>query len=275
MTNPYIFASSPYNTTTTSIDPSIVNQTVNPTINQTLNSNQPSYTNQSYYNNQPYYNGEGLYYRTKGKPTNRGYKQRELTGVGTETTLGFNSFIFGFIFGIILILIILIVLYSFRGLFFANVPIDYSICTNTDYYNDPAIALAQTELNARDILYVQDGTLFYKRVPSTRTCTPGPDQTVPINYPQYCLFERTSNNNSNNANLSNNDLGNTINDEPPAEGVCNINLGIGKTSGPAPHNTQASYQVDMWQTNVSATDNCRPVSGAELGRPLARWDPFP
>lgn len=188
-------------------------------------------------------------------------REPELTGVGTETTLGFGSFTFGIITGVVIILIILIILFAFRGLFFSDVPVNYPTCTSNEYYNDPALALAGTHLHASDILYVQNDRLFYKRVPITKTCVPGPDQTIGIEYPQYCLFERRADQTG-------------ISDTPP-EGECNINLGVGKTIGRAPHNTQASYTVKTWQTNVTAGSNCKPVSGAELGIPLARWDPFP
>jgi hypothetical protein len=185
-------------------------------------------------------------------------KQYDLKGVAMDATLGFGSFMFGLIVGILIILIILLFLYLFRVLFFSQVPTSYSTCTTEDYYNDPGQALANTGLHASDILYVQNGTLFYKRVPITRTCTPGADQTVSIPFPQYCLFER-------NTTIP---IGTTIED-----GDINDQLGIGRTNGVAPHNTQASYDVQTWMDQVSAASNCEPVSGAEYGRPLARWDP--
>lgn len=186
----------------------------------------------------------------------------ELVGVGTNTNFEYSSFIIGIIFGVILILIILLITYSFRGLFFAGVPTSYPTCTSNDYYNDPGVALANTSIHTSDILHVRDGKLYYRRVPITRTCIPGVDQTIRIEYPQYCMFDRSDTNNSNIANVS-----------PPEEGVCNLNIGVGRTNGPAPHNSQASYDVPIWSTSVSAIGDCRPVNDPIVGYPLARWNP--
>lgn len=217
-----------------------------------------------------------IIYTNHIKPSSTG--ECDLVGVGSETTLGPGSFTFGLIFGIVIILIIFIILYVFRGLFFSEIPTNYTTCTSNEYYNDPAIALAKTGVHANDILYVQNGQLFYKRVPITRSCVPGTDQTILINYPQYCLFERQF---VESANLDAKDNDTFVSDQqfsssnPPPDGFCNLKFGVGKTHGVAPHNTQASYMVQNWQTSVSAGPNCVPISGAEFGQPLARWDPFP
>lgn len=185
--------------------------------------------------------------------------------VGTDLTLGPGSFVFGLLVGVLILFIIFFMMYTFRVLFFANMPYDFPTCTATDYYATPGQALANTGLHATDILYVQNGTLFYKRVPQTLTCTPGSDQTIPISYPQYCLFARDP----------------ALTDQEREEflsGEITVNeiqqqLGVGRTNGVSTHNTQAAYSVEIWRDMVDAGVNCQPTSGAALGRPLVRWDP--
>jgi hypothetical protein len=198
-----------------------------------------------------------------GRPDN--IQECGLTAVGTEITLGMGSFAFGVMVGVIIISVILLIMYLFRVLFFSDVPTDYPTCNPSDYYLNPGEALANTGLHASDMLFVSDGKLFYKRVPQSRTCTPGQDQIVEVPFPQYCLFARDP----------------ALTDQQRQEflsGDITIDdirqeLGVGRTNGVSAHNTEAAYQVEIWREEVDAAANCQPVFGAALGRPLAKWDP--
>ncbi len=253
-----------------------------------------------------------------------GISECELGPVGTDLTLGVGSFLFGLIIGIIIVLIIFLLLFVFRALFFSDVPAPtVRTCTTNDYYNDPGPALAHTNLRASEILFVNDGKLFYKRVPRLNTsCFPGDDQTINIPFPQYCLFERTVPQNrtvtseQNVTNITgtnliatrtspsvegvidltrgvnnqvrgvnnqvrgvnnqvrgvNNQVERKLGSVIPPDGECNIRLGVGRTEGNPPQNVEAEYIVKPWNSSVLASVDCFPISGAESGIPLPRWD---
>lgn len=110
----------------------------------------------------------------------------------------FPSFIVGLIIGAVIILFIIWILYISRAFVFSNCNIQYPICTENDYYEDPSGAILNG-YNADDILFIAPDssgipTMTYERVPRVNTCTPSSvNQIVTVQYPQWCMFTDTAN----------------------------------------------------------------------------------
>jgi hypothetical protein len=100
----------------------------------------------------------------------------------------FPSFIIGLILGMIVMLTLIWIAYFTRTGAFINCPGQARVCTGEDYYNDPGEAIAKTGVTAGQILFIDNGRMYYKRVPKNGTCIPEGNQTVRIAYPQYCKF---------------------------------------------------------------------------------------
>jgi hypothetical protein len=102
------------------------------------------------------------------------------------------SIICGILIGFIIAAIFVAIMYSSRSAIFYFCPSASTSqeCLFDNYWSDPGNALAQnSSLTASDILFIDNNELMYKRQPKTALCTPNPlDQTVPIDYPQYCQF---------------------------------------------------------------------------------------
>lgn len=155
------------------------------------------------------------------------------------------SFFIGLIIGVIIMIIIVWIAYASRTFVFTYCASNAPICTGNDYYNDPGQALANGA-QLSDILFLNDqNEMFYKRVPATSSCVPGPGQTVEILYPQYCLFQ--------------------------IEGV--------PTEGRAPtlHNPVYVISGSTVTIDTSTTGSCIPNSGqaATSGVPELKWDATP
>lgn len=105
------------------------------------------------------------------------------------------SAIVGILLGTIISLAIVAIFWYTRSLMFSVCPVSQPACRSQDYLQDPGDALANGS-NINDILFLngdqEKPTLVYKRVPSTNTCTPSPsNQTVVVQYPQWCQFRTT------------------------------------------------------------------------------------
>ncbi len=167
-----------------------------------------------------------------------------------ESREGFDwhAFVIGAVVFLVIFVIFTIIIWWFRWLYFSDVPLGFRTCTSEDYYQSPGEALANTDILASDILFVKkendQDILFYKRVPKTKTCTPGNDQVVKVIYPQLCQFK--------------------TNDQ---------NIEIGKLVNKADHNPDGAYQIINSDTIVTAGRNCQPSDSSIMGTPLPRWDP--
>ena len=87
-------------------------------------------------------------------------------------------------------MIILFMMYrSNYGIFSYCVPFQPA-CTPSEYIDNPTNAL-RNGYNLNDILYIGSGStenvMYYKR-PINTPCSPGDNQVITINYPQYCNF---------------------------------------------------------------------------------------
>lgn len=104
------------------------------------------------------------------------------------------SLIVGMVIGAIIVIIIFWATYHTRTLIYTTCPADTPVCLYQDYWNDPGNALSQnTNLSPSDILYLDSGTMKYKRVAKTSTCVPSATtQTVTIENPEYCSFTTSS-----------------------------------------------------------------------------------
>lgn len=102
-----------------------------------------------------------------------------------------SSFLIGFLLGLLLMLILVWIAWFTRTAAFVNCPSTVRACVGDDYYNDPGEAIANTGVSASQILYVENGRLYYKRVPRNGTCAPEGNQIVRIAYPKFCSFSGT------------------------------------------------------------------------------------
>lgn len=153
----------------------------------------------------------------------------------------FPSLIIGFLIGLIVMLALFWFFYFARVLIFATCPLQTPFCTQKDYVNDPGQALTQGAV-LDDILFVQDNELFYKRVQANSACVPQDNQTIPIQYPEYCEF-------------SNGGMSEVWRQETPNGSV--YSNGRGRT--------------------VTTSGNCMPIAGQPFttGVPVVKWDPAP
>jgi len=166
----------------------------------------------------------------------------QVTGVdpGSGYHFSWSSFLIGLLIGMAILALLVWLAYSQRWLFFDQCIVSHPHCTNSDYYETPSDALRYTPVKTSDILHVRNGVLYYKRVPKQHNCTPGSDQSVPIEFPQVCDFTGTDGT----------DFEATI-------GMINMDF------------NQATYTSPGHM--VLSGPNCVPVTGAVSGVPVAKW----
>lgn len=98
----------------------------------------------------------------------------------------------GVLIGVIITIIIFWLIIWSRSFVMSYCPSNLVSCVGTDYFQNPGDAIAEGA-DVNTILYIQNGVLYYKRVPSNTSCVPNSEtQTVPIPYPEYCSFDVTS-----------------------------------------------------------------------------------
>lgn len=103
-----------------------------------------------------------------------------------------TSMVIGLLLGLIIAIIIFWILTWSRVFLYSTCPNGLVSCIGTDYFQNPGDAIAEGA-NVNDILFVQNGVLYYKRVPSNTNCVPNSTtQTVPVPFPEYCSFNVTS-----------------------------------------------------------------------------------
>lgn len=158
----------------------------------------------------------------------------------------FVSFTIGLLLGMIIMLVFVWIAYFTRSFLFTFCPVQTRACGAADFTNDPGDALAQNpQLTASDILFLDSNNhLFYKRVLRTTDCNPQ-NQTVFIEFPQYCSFSTT---------------GGTA--------------GIWKETA---FNSNI-YRPDGFSgPTITTSGSCEPVPGSQVvsGVPLVRWDANP
>lgn len=94
--------------------------------------------------------------------------------------------LFAFVMGCILMLLIFFVMYISEYGVFSYCVSAQPVCTPSEYINNPTNALREG-YQLQDILSVTGNTMRYKR-PINSPCSPGSNQIVTIDYPQYCNF---------------------------------------------------------------------------------------
>ena len=151
-----------------------------------------------------------------------------------------NATLVGFVMGMIITILLFWLLYDTRSFVFANCPVNQKQCSSADYYNDPGDAIANG-YSASDILTIVDGVMYYTRVPKNDDCTPGPNQTVQITNPQYCLFTPTTG-------------GNSV---------------VGKSVSFNNYN----YLLEGTSSSLTTNGNCIPQGSSYTGEPILEWNP--
>lgn len=144
----------------------------------------------------------------------------------------------GILMGMILMTIIFWILYHCRVLFYSNCPRQQRMCRSTDYFNHPTDSLLGGN-HLKDHLFMNKGELHYKRHLKSTDCSPGSDQIVKVEQPQYCTFYDVN--------------GNPI---------------IGK-------NVSGSMYVDVNNSyrSINTSNHCIPMSGESVisGEPKLQW----
>jgi hypothetical protein len=159
------------------------------------------------------------------------------------------SFFMGMIIGAIIIIVIIFLMILFKWLYYKEI-MENVLCRAEDYHVDVVEALNNTANNPSDILYEENGILYYKNVPIRgRNCYPRGDSKTIIEYPQFCKFERNTSGNLNNR------------------------IGTGKLTFISDLNQSAEYYVEEWQSTVETGIHCKPKNANEAyyGIPLAKW----
>jgi len=111
----------------------------------------------------------------------------------------FISFIIGLLLGMIFMLLFIWIAYFTRTFLFSYCASSARYCSSKDYFNNPGEALVHNpQLKASDILFITNKNnpngqeeMYYKRVLKDFDCTPQNNQTVYMQYPQYCSFSST------------------------------------------------------------------------------------
>lgn len=160
-----------------------------------------------------------------------------------------TSIIIGMLLGAIIVIILFWLLTWSRSFVYSTCPNNLVYCIGTDYFQNPGDAIAEGA-NVNDILFVQNGVLYYKRIPSNTNCVPNSvTQTVPIPFPEYCSFTMTSG-------------------QFP-----------GTYTGKNDQFNSPKYTFSLPDTSVVtvlSSKNCVPVTssptGVTSGTPLAQWD---
>lgn len=168
-----------------------------------------------------------------------------------NTYLNFGYFLIGLIIGMIILIIIVTILYATRVLWFSDCKIDNSTCTRQDYYNSPEIALQNGEnVNGNLFLNNIDGTsttgLFFRRIQKGEGCTPGPNQSILVPFPQQCMLTTNGNN----------------------------QMVYRRTARPDDKSLTLEYSNTNLASLVDLGPNCTPspTSGFTSGVPIPRWD---
>jgi|SRR5579871_2242233 len=99
-------------------------------------------------------------------------------------------FVIGILIGMIIMTIIFWILYATRTLFYTNCPYQQRMCRSVDYFNHPTEALKGGN-TLTDHLNINNNQIHYKRHLKSTDCTPGHDQVVKVDHPQYCIFYDT------------------------------------------------------------------------------------
>ena len=160
------------------------------------------------------------------------------------------SLVIGLIIGMIIMLIIVWLIAASNSFIFSHCPSTFVSCVGTDYFQNPGDAIAEGA-SASNILFIQNGVLYYKRVPDNTNCVPNSEtQTVPIPFPEYCSFDVTS-------------------------GLYSGNSYTGKNS--AFNSPKYSFSLpDGSLVTVLSGKNCVPITSSPAivtaGTPVAQWN---
>jgi hypothetical protein len=158
---------------------------------------------------------------------------------------GWAIFAVGFLLGVILTLIFVWITYATRTFIFTNCVTSTPPCLGADYYNDPGEAIAHG-YKANEILQIDMDIMYYKRVQKVRDCVPENNQTIHIEFPQYCTM--------NNADHS-------------IEGTWKQTI----------YGSNIYEPVGFSGQTVTTNGNCVPMVGYSVtqGVPQLKWDPTP
>lgn len=96
------------------------------------------------------------------------------------------ALIIGFILGVLGSILVVFIMYRAGVGLFSSPQGGRIECRSVQYIEDPSVALREG-YQFDDILSFVNGNILYKRPPRD-VCTPGSNQTVTIQYPQYCIF---------------------------------------------------------------------------------------
>lgn len=117
------------------------------------------------------------------------------------------SAVVGILIGVAIGLFIVWLLYITRAFVFSTCAVQYPVCSAQDYYENPGDAILNGS-NIDNILFITPSssnvdTMVYLRQPKVNTCTPSSaNQTVVVQYPQWCEFTDTASNKYQAENLS-------------------------------------------------------------------------
>ena len=110
-----------------------------------------------------------------------------------ESVFNLPSFLIGLFLGMIILIIVWWVCFITNTFVFQYCPTETPLCGGVQYFNNPGDALGNDRgLTAGNILYIENGVMFYQRVPATNNCSPSIGQTIQIDKPQYCNFKDTN-----------------------------------------------------------------------------------
>lgn len=157
----------------------------------------------------------------------------------------FISFLIGLLLGMILMLLLVWLSYFTRSFLFSYCPLQVPYCAGADYFNNPGEALSNGS-QIDDILFIDDqNRMLYKRVPKVNNCMPQNNQTINIEYPEYCEFTT--------------DTGTGV----WRQTVYGSNIYEPANGLPGP--------------TITTNGNCVPTpgTGAISGQPILQWDPVP
>ena len=165
-----------------------------------------------------------------------------------DVNFSWGSFFVGLMIGMLIMFLIVLLFYWERWGWFNNCSTTERVCGSTDYYT--VTEAVSNGYKDTDILAVSDGKLLYRRVPKSTDCRPGSNQTVVIDYPQWCEFTVNDNNNTSNK----------VKTEGYLKGI-----------NP---NEEATYILQNSSMKIVNTNkNCEtiPDDGVSSGIPIAKW----
>jgi hypothetical protein len=102
------------------------------------------------------------------------------------------AFVVGFLIGLVFMILLTWILYVTRSYIYSNCPDTQRTCRGDDYYADPGVALSNGAVLDEILMINDQEKMYYKRYPRTGTCTPGNNQVVQIQQPEFCTFTLTS-----------------------------------------------------------------------------------